>query len=813
MVKQEWKKLFHNPWMIIVSIAIILIPSIYACVFLGSMWDPYGNSGSLPVAVVNEDQEVTYNDTSLDVGNELVNNLEDNDSLDFHFLNKEDALKGLEDGKYYMVITIPSDFSHNATTLLDDQPQKMILNYTTNPGTNYVASKMDDSAIAKIKEEVSATVTKTYAETIFKQVGTLSDGLLEATKGTTQLSDGMNQLTDGNQTISDNLKVLANSTLTFKDGSETLTNGLKDYTDGVVEVNNGMYSLKEGLDTLNNSTAVLQNGMSQLNDGTQALNQGIQQYTSGVSQLYLGTQQLVSNNQKLQAGVQALGEGAKALSTGNQQVVDGLNTMSKQLKASLNNPQMSELEKGYQTIDTYKSFLSALEAQGYNDIATKLKTEGLSAQEVAYITQGQQTQEMPSYISVLETVTSGSQGAIHQMLQGLTALDQGVDQLTVGSSQVQAGINQLSSSISGDQNPNSLTQGINAYLAGTTQVNDGLKQLTSNNASLIDGSQKLSEGTQQLVQNAPALVTGIKALDQGAYSLVNGTTQLVSNNDALVNGARALGNGAQQISSGASQLADGSMTLGQGLHEVQDGVQTLDTALKDGAKQSQMTTTNATYDMLSAPVETNHDEISVVENNGHAMAPYMMSVALYVCGLAFTLMYPILEGVKQSKSGFKYWLSKAIIMYSVSTLAAIIMITALRMINHFEPVQLLNTYLFAILVSAAFMSIIVLLNVTTGYIGEFLLLVFMIINLGGSAGTYPLETSSAFYQAIHAFVPYTYSVDGFRKVISMANASLSTEVTVFVGILIVCSALTILYYQVKKNQNQHLIPQAFEKHE
>lgn len=99
---------------------------------------------------------------------------------------------------------------------------------------------------------------------------------------------------------------------------------------------------------------------------------------------------------------------------------------------------------------------------------------------------------------------------------------------------------------------------------------------------------------------------------------------------------------------------------------------------------------------------------------------------------------------------------------------------------------------------------------TTGYIGDFLLLVFMIINLGGSAGTYPLETSSVFYKAIHAFMPYTYSVNGFRKVISMASASLTTEIWVFIGIFIVCSLLTILYFQIKNKEDKHLIPQAFE---
>ena len=138
--------------------------------------------------------------------------------MDFHFVNSKEANKGLKDGDYYMVITIPSNFSKNATTLLDKNPKKMVLNYTTNPGTNYVASKMDDSAIAKIKAEVSASVTKTYAETIFTSIGTMSDGFAEASDGTQQLSDGMTQLEDGNKTISDNLKVLASSSLTFKDG-------------------------------------------------------------------------------------------------------------------------------------------------------------------------------------------------------------------------------------------------------------------------------------------------------------------------------------------------------------------------------------------------------------------------------------------------------------------------------------------------------------------------------------------------------------------------------------------------------------------
>ena len=71
MLRREWKKLLSNKMMLIVVLAIIAIPTIYTTLFLGSMWDPYGNVDKLPVAVVNEDQPVTYEGETLDVGKQF----------------------------------------------------------------------------------------------------------------------------------------------------------------------------------------------------------------------------------------------------------------------------------------------------------------------------------------------------------------------------------------------------------------------------------------------------------------------------------------------------------------------------------------------------------------------------------------------------------------------------------------------------------------------------------------------------------------------------------------------------------------------
>lgn len=846
MFKQEWKNLFHNHWLKIVLVAIILIPSIYACVFLGSMWDPYGNSGDLPVAVVNKDQAVTYNDKELDVGNQMVEKLKDNDSLDFHFVDEDEAQKGLEDGSYYMIITIPSDFSKNATTLLNEHPDKMVLQYTTNPGTNYVASKMDDSAIAKIKESISATVTKTYAETLFESVTTLSNGLQDASDGTSTLLDGMNQLVDGNTTISDNLQVLANSTLTFKDGSSTLENGLQSYTDGVLTVHNGVYSLKNGIATLNEATPSLSNGINQLNNGASALNSGIQSYTNGVSQALAGANQLTQNNTTLTNGATALGQGANQLVQGNQQVVDGLKTVSTQLQASLSTENQGKLTKATFANDSLSLATQLLTGMLTSENAT-VKGYGIywlehnftetQAENIAN-TVGYPNAKVLfadySYNSLVKAVTDGNKEAINTLSTGLTELNTAVNGgtlsdgtetkgLLAGSQTVQAGLNNVAASVNGGTYINdngttkeipaeqALVNGIAAYTQGVSQLQAGLSTLASNNNSLTSGSTALANGTQSLATQTPTLVNGIQQLNDGANQLYAGTSTLTANNSTLMSGIQQLDNGALQISNGASQLATGSQTLGDGLKSALEGTTTLNTALSDGAKESKIDTTDETTDMVSAPVEVDHQEISTVENNGHAMAPYMMSVALYVAALAFTLMYPIRHGIKNVENGFKYWLAKASVMYTVSTISAIVMVTGLKLINGFEPQQLMMTYLFAIIVAAAFMSLVMLLSLTTGFIGEFLLLVFMIINLGGSAGTYPLDTSATIYKIIHPFVPYTYSVNGFRKVISYTTCSLSTELAVFIGIFVICSILTVVYYQFKNKEDKHLVNEVFEK--
>lgn len=808
MIKKEWSAFFNNWWLKIVIIAIVVIPSIYTGVFLGSILDPYGNTKNIPVAVVNEDKKVKYDNSTLDVGKELAESLKKNDSMNFNLVDSKTASKGLKNGEYYMIITIPSDFSKNATTLLDENPQKMILNYTTNPGSSYIASKMDDSAIAKIKAEVSSTITKTYAKTIFNQLGSIKNGMTMAADGSSEINDGSNQLIDGNKTISKNLQLLASSSITFKDGASTLTNGLKDYTQGVLTINNGIYSLKEGVNTFNDSTPILSDGINELGQGASKLKDGTDQYTKAIASAFVGSQQLISNNEILTQGVESLANGTTQLKNGNQVIVNGLEQMASQV----NNANIS--------ISDYTKLIDKLENSNnptYQALAKKILTEGLTKEEADALGLASLgiKEALPSSYELIKTMNTNL-STMNSALNNDTGL-------LAGSKAIQSNLNQLDASINSGQYTNSsgelvtipkeksLKTGLLTYFNGVSNLNAGLTKLNENSTTLNIGATKLKDGTKQLALQAPTLINGINTLNQGVNQLALGTSTLTSNNSSLINGANQLTNGASQINNGANQLAFGSIALGEGLDTLKNGTTTLSTSLKDGVNQiNNVNGDEKTFDMIASPVDTSHQEISIVENNGQGMAPYMMSVGLYVACMAFTLMYPLFNDIEKAESGFKYWLSKASIWFAVLAIAAILMIGSLMIFCNLNPQQLFMTFIFAVIVGCALIALVTLLSILCGKIGEFILLVFMVINLGGSAGTYPLETSGTIYQIIHPFMPFTYSVNGFRKVLSMPNVSVNYEIMIFVGIIVVCSLLTVLIYNHRIKKPTLLIPQAFE---
>ncbi len=884
MVKQEWKSLWRNKILMIVLVFIIAIPAIYTTLFLGSMWDPYGKLDELPVAVVNLDEPVEYEGETLNVGQKLVDKLKEDGSLCFNFTDADQAERGLKNGTYYMVITVPKNFSENATTLMDTVPKKMELDYKTNPGTNYIAMKMSETALEKIKTSVAQEVTKTYAETIFDKISEAGDGMKDAADGAGEIYDGTEKLADGNKTISDNLKTLSEGTLTFKDGTSELKVGLSSYLDGVNQLSDGSTTLangatslltgalklNEGANSLSDGTKTLTSGTATLESGAKTLESGLKTYTDGVKQANDGAATLNANSSALTAGAQQLTAGNEQLSSGSSQLLAGLNLMSSTVKNGLpSEDTITQLSGGLDTYsaaigkmndelqntslpseeelaalnavktdltnsltnagDNAKSlYVLAAQLQASGDLQTAAQVKEIADSLAANVTTAANDataigavfeQVTPSLSKVTELkngvaqlnenkelVLDGAKTAVNGMYSGLANVSYALDtQIIPGMSTLDGGISQVS------DGAKSLSSGLTSYTSGVAQVGSGLTQLNDNSAQLNSGASRLSSGASQLSSGAKSLdsgadelksgtdqlADGTKTLDDGTKTLTSGFATLTANNSKLTSGANQLADGAVTLNDGAGQLYDGSITLGNGLSDLKDGANTLKTGLEDGQKTiDENKGDDAVYEMISSPVKSNETKISNVENNGHAMAAYMMCVGLWVLCIAFCIMYPLTEHHGEIKSGFSWWLSKAGIAYLVALVSAYAMIGSLQLFLHFEPTELLNTFLVAGITAIAFMSILYFFNVWLGKVGSFLMLIFMVVQLAGSAGTYPIEISGDFVATIHKWLPFSYAVDAFRGTIS-GNGNILEVTIVLLSIAIIFTLLTIMMFNIR----------------
>lgn len=789
MIKAEWKNIAKSTWLKIVLCAIMIIPMIYACVFLGSMWDPYGQTDQLPVAVVNKDKEVEYNDSTMDIGKQLSDKLSKNDSMDFNIVSSTKAQKGLKDGKYYMIITIPENFSKNATTLLDDDPQTMMLTYTTNPQTNYIATKMDDSAMAKVKTEISSTVTKTYSKILFKNVKTLSKGFNTAADGSQKLSDGVATASEGNKTITENLNTLASSALVFNDGADSLVKGLSAYTEGVSTAKAGAQQLDNNSATLNNGAAQLKSGSSQLLSAVKAAEK---QLSDGLNQNAEQLNTLTQKNNEMNESSKQLSQALTQIQAG----IDNNNLVENNLQAAKKLDSMiSVMTTAIGTMNTNADKLDKLAAAEKAKAESIQATQPLLAQQLmlqatSHATQAQTLRQVASQL--INQVNTSDLKQLTTLLYGNAEVLKNQSTANAKTQELLAGSQQLATANN---------SAVNSLVSNLKTVQANMKG-TSNSVGMVGAVSQIDEGLG-------TLQSGLKTYTGGVKQVNNGLGTLASNNKTLNSGASQLADGALKISSGSNQLAAGSATLGEGLTIIGDGTNTLTSSLKDASKKSNIKSTNKTYKQMSTPVDTQKKEITNMPNNGHAMAPYMMSVALYVACMALSLMYPFGKGMTTTDSPVKFLLAKATVMVPLSIVQALILYFSLRGFCGFTPARPGLCIAFMLLLSLAFMAFIAFLAIAFGRIGEFIALIFMVFNLGASAGTYPLETAPHWYTVLHPFVPFTYSVNGFRSVIANATAVPTTEILFFVGLLVVSVLLTYLIVRHRSKTHKVFLPEVF----
>lgn len=266
-------------------IGISLIPALYNIIFLSLMWDPYGQLSDLPVAVVNNDKEASYNGNTMAIGKDMVSNLKENKTLDFHFVDEEEGKKGLEDGDYYMVVTLPSDLSKKTTTLSNIQSTAAYQSLTSEQQTG-----ISDSVSQNSTDSIQS------AQSIVALVQGLQGSLENLQNQSSNLSTLKNQANQVLPITSTSLIGLSSGlteiqgavTSKLVPASQLIASGVNAYTTGVDKVSQGASQLSEKNATLTQKSSRLTAGVDKLQSGSGKLAEGGTKLTSGLEDLQTG---------------------------------------------------------------------------------------------------------------------------------------------------------------------------------------------------------------------------------------------------------------------------------------------------------------------------------------------------------------------------------------------------------------------------------------------------------------------------------------------------------------------------------------------
>jgi putative membrane protein len=622
--------------------AMLLLPLLYGALYLWSFWNPYERLDKVPVALVNEDKGAHADGKRIAAGDSLTEKLHESGTFDWHDTDAADARKGVEDGRYYLSLTVPSDFSERIASSSGDDPQTGALKVRTNDANNYVVGQMSRTVFSEVRAAASSKASRGFYDRIFVSFSTLHDRTAKAADGADELGDGIGRA---------------------KKGTGELKNGLG-------EAGKGSGRLKDGTTQLHAGAGRLEKGSQQVADGTQKLSDKVDRVAGKLGPY--------------------LDEHGNEIGTAARDVA----RTSKTLKDNL-----GELPDAARKAET-----DSRRAADTLDTLYRLRCEG-----------------------PVELDTS-----CPQLKKARDAADTAAD-------------------VAEDVNDVVKKQG------NLTRLGESLDDLRRHANALADRAPRLGADLDKAVAQIHALNKGAHKVHDGAGRLQGGLATAESGAASLDAGVGKLTKGAGTLDGGMYRLADGSSQLSGGLH---NGVK----KIPDYGKQEREDRTG----VMADPVGLSSADTHSAPNYGTGFAPYFIPLALWVGAMiAYMLLQPLnrralAAGAPAARITLAGWLPVA----AIGAVQAGALLSVLHWGLGLQLARGAGTVGFLLLVTLCFTAIVQFLGARFGPAGRVLVLAMLMLQLTSAGGTYPIQTSPGFFNAIHPFLPMSYVVDGLRHLIT-----------------------------------------------
>ncbi|MBO0479692.1 YhgE/Pip domain-containing protein [Vagococcus fluvialis] len=429
LYRLDWTRIFKNKLTFVLMIALMFIPSLYAWFNIAALWDPYSNTGDIKIAVYSDDQTATVMDEEVNIGDTILENLKDNDSLGWQFVDsKEELDKGVRSGKYYAGIYLPKTFSENLLSFVKGDIKNPEIEYSVNQKINAIAPKISDKGAGTIKDTISdefvATVSKTLME-VLNEVGFNLDSNLPSIK----------KITSKILTVNDHL------------------DDIDGYTKEVLELNKKMPEFKDKLKTANEFVGMIPE-VNQMTGKVLELNKKmpeIEQYGGLVYQVQGKIPEIQDAGRQINKIDNDFGDVVQMMDDAIVEAKKGLGIIQDAQKVL---PEVNELTKTVNGMipglkESIKEIQNALPtiAKGVDESINIIKTVTLETQKITAalvkeIEDHELSEAQKEAIHAKLVSLSEKLGAQSDMIQGVIELLQNLQSIT-GSNQLDGAISQL----------------------------------------------------------------------------------------------------------------------------------------------------------------------------------------------------------------------------------------------------------------------------------------------------------------------------------------------------------------------------------
>ena len=479
----DLKKLVKQPFALVIIIGLCVIPSLYAWFNIFANWDPYANTGGIPVAVVSLDKDYTRKDGSVvNMGESVLESLHSNTSVKWIFLDtEEEAQEGVEAGKYYAAIVITDKFTYSMYNVFSDDFENPSLIYYQNQKSNAIATKITDTVAGTLQNTINETFIKVAATTIFEEGNSVSDQM----QGDSYVEEFCADLEE----LNDNLKEYSTMIDTFRAGNDRLEAAIthvnyeipvmqKKLDTTTASLNQSSQNLSSTRDTLSNFSTNVDTSMSTIQTSLEDMKKILDQ-----SKLADDTAQMTKDLNKV----------ARDTNTLNGQVNNLLAALIEQrVQGSVSGGDASTGSGSGNTaatdaaIEALKAMQKELDMMN-TVIGSVLESTDEQAAEKAKVNVNNAMNNLKNVIDSCENSVSNMQGIyknnlVPQMQKVLTNMSDSLNQVTNL-------VNTLSSTV----------QNIGVVMEGVGDAVDGTSESLGQIQGVVDGiSQKLTDLTEQL---------------------------------------------------------------------------------------------------------------------------------------------------------------------------------------------------------------------------------------------------------------------------------------------------------------------------